>query len=142
MRFLVPLLLHGYFIFFVFSAFFAAPEIKPASPENRRFFFETHPGRVLKMGADFKPVAALLPPRGAISFLFEKPYQKLDTRTREILLTAQAYACPLVLDPEPGQAVGFMVGFDPAAADQRVQDAGYGWAMRSSAGKGLIKKLP
>ncbi len=134
-------LLHVYLCFYILLAVFSGPGIEPASSANRSLFFETHPQRIPKIGSYLEPLAKVLPAKGAVSFLFEKPYQELDANTKEVLMTAQAYLCPLVLDPEPGQNIGFMVGSNREDTEARLKSSGYAWIMRTASGKGLIKKV-
>ncbi len=90
-------------------------------------------------GSEIKSFRSVLPPRGTLTFLMDRPY-KAEVADTEFYHRIQNYLCPLVLNPRPEENAGILFCSSDAMAQQRLQETGYRMIMRLDEGKGIIVK--
>lgn len=76
------------------------------------------------LGHEFELYRPHLPPEGPVSFLMDFPFSPYSA-TIDQLYTAQAYLCPVVLNPNPGELGAIFHTSSAEVALRRSNETGY-----------------
>lgn len=94
-------------------------------------------GSYKPLGAELAPFKAILPQKGVITFLMDKPRYG-DKELTEFFLSVQNFLCPVILNSEPVEPHGIIYCTNDDIANARLSETGYQMVAKQSAGKGIM----
>ncbi len=91
-------------------------------------------------GYELASLKERLPARGTFSLISDTPFD-LDKKNWERLQIAQNYLAPLLLNPEPEEALGIAYCSTHEIALKRAAESGYRFVYDSGDGRGLLARI-
>ncbi len=104
-------------------------------------FLEVRPDRIKLVGAELDMLLKVMPKKGTLTLLFDRPYEQENAPNKELFRIMQARFCPLILNWSPGETNGFILGSSNEKAEAYLKKTGYAWVTPPQNGKGWIRKV-